>query len=93
MPSTSDIFVLLIEGVIRLFPELQTDRLVAWKVQRALVTATFNEWARFTKSNLQDVFQSASLSSRRAGARNSQYARVGQLPPISGEITAHCYLV
>jgi len=76
--ATLDIFALVLEGIIRWFPELQVNRFVAWRVQSALTAATFNEWARFTKGNLQDVFYSALQSSEKAGSRDAQYARVSR---------------
>ena len=79
---TSDIFLLVLGGVMRYFPELQVDPYVAWKVQGALTAATFNEWTRFKKNNLQDIFYSTSQSSEKVGARDAQFARVSWLPPV-----------
>ena len=78
---TSEIFLLVLGDLLRWFPEYQTNPSIAWRVQEALTAATFGEWARFTKPGLQDIFCSASRSSRKAGARNAQYAKVG-LPPV-----------
>jgi len=86
MSTTSDIFALVLEGIMRCSPELQADRFVAWRVQSALAAATFTEWARFTKGNLRDVFHSASRFSEKAGARDAQYARVSQ--PLKASVAS-----
>ena len=83
---TSDIFLLVLGYLLGWFPGYQTNPSIAWRVQDALTAATFSEWARFTKPNSQDIFCSASRTSRKAGARNAQYARVSlslvQRPPL-----------
>lgn len=88
LSSTSDIFLLVLQGIMRHLPGL--DRLATWRVHNALTTATFSEWTRFTKNNSQDTFHSASQSSRKAGARNAQYARVSKLPPARNQAITHC---
>jgi len=79
VPTNSDIFLLAVAATIRHF---QADPSVAWRVHSALTTATFSEWTRFKQNNLKDTFYAASQYSRKAGARNAQYARVSHL--ISG---------
>jgi hypothetical protein len=49
-PTDSDIFLFVLEGVVRKFPQLQLDwDAMVWRVRDALTTATFSEWTRFTK--------------------------------------------
>jgi len=76
----SDIFLLVLGDVVRYFPETQVNPSVVWRVQDALTAATFIEWAKFKKSNSQDVFSSASRYSQKAGGRDSRYARVSHFP-------------
>lgn len=78
VPTTSDIFALVLGGIIRWFPELRVDPLVVWRVQDALAAATFTEWERFTKNDIQDTFYSASRYSDKSGACDAQYARVSE---------------
>ena len=93
-PTTSDIFPLVLEGVVRKFPQLQVDwHVMAWRVWDALAAATFSEWTRFTKSNSQDVFRSASQCSQKTGARNAQYARVKSLSLVQSQAISHHYSV
>ena len=74
--TTSDIFLLVLQGTMRQLPEF--DPLAAWRVHDALIHATFTEWTKFTRNDSQDTFCSASRSSQMAGARNAQYARVSE---------------
>ena len=78
--TDSDIFLLMVEAVVRHFPELQVDRSAAWRVHSALATATFTEWARFTRNNSKEIFYSASCYSRKAGTRDARYASVSCFP-------------
>jgi len=91
--TTSDILLLVVGAVMRLFPELQVDRSAAWRVHNALTAATFNEWKRFTQSNSKDTFYSTSQYSRKEGARDARYARVSHLLPIGGRTITHCHSV
>ena len=43
-PAASDIFALILEGVIWWFPELRVDHFVAWRVRGVPTAPTFNEW-------------------------------------------------
>ena len=85
--TSSDIFLLIVEAISR---HLQANVSGAWSIYHALTTATFSEWTRFKRSNSNDTFYAASQYSRKAGARNAQYARVSH-PLISGQaVTYHC---
>jgi hypothetical protein len=80
VPATSQIFLLVLEDIMRYFPEPRADLSVVWRVRDALAAAKFSEWTRFTKGNSQDTFYSSSRYSRKAGARDSRYARVSRFP-------------
>lgn len=70
---------------------LQNLPIHPYRVLDALKAASFYEWRSFTRNNPQETFYAASQLSKKAGARNSLYARV-RLPPQSHSLLANLFI-
>jgi len=80
-PALDDDFVSQL--VYNIMARLQNLPIHPYRVWAALKGATFYEWRSFTRTNPQETFYAASQLSKKAGARNSLYARVRPPPNLT----------